>query len=333
VPLPFLSIIVPVYNVDQFLPQCLDSILCQSYGEFQLLLIDDGSKDSSGAICDDYSRKDSRIQVFHQKNGGVSFARNQGLRHASGEWVLFVDGDDWLDKNYLSSFVEQPDLRKEFLFFQGYKKIFSDKIIGFSLFPQTTSSKTIARNNLFLYWGVWGKLFHRETIEKLNLRFDTTLSLGEDTIFLFQYLSAISELKVVPGSGYNYRDSGTSLSKKSIPWEIHCAGSKRIHEVAVPQVKRLLKDEFFYRKNFLNLLIYEQHALRLATLYDGSCARNKRIAALKETFGNRGRLLKTAYPAFSRKWKYSVLWFMFLCLPVSACDWILQYVFSDGRNK
>ena len=100
---PVVSIIVPVYNTEKFLHRCIDSILTQTYTDFELLLIDDGSKDSSGTICDEYAAKDVRVRVFHKENGGVSSARNMGLDNARGEWITFVDSDDWIDDNYLEA--------------------------------------------------------------------------------------------------------------------------------------------------------------------------------------------------------------------------------------
>ena len=97
--IPQISVIVPVYNVEKYLTQCIESILSQTYQEFELLLIDDGSEDNSGSICDHYSNIDSRVHVFHKENGGVSSARNMGIEHAKGEWVCFVDSDDWIDKD------------------------------------------------------------------------------------------------------------------------------------------------------------------------------------------------------------------------------------------
>lgn len=93
-----ISIIVPVYNTEKYLDQCIQSVLAQTYTNWELLLIDDGSTDSSGAICDKYAAEDKRIRVFHKENGGVSSARNLGLDNAQGEWISFVDADDWIDK-------------------------------------------------------------------------------------------------------------------------------------------------------------------------------------------------------------------------------------------
>ena len=104
--IPKISVIVPVYNVEQYLPRCIDSILNQTFTDFELLLIDDGSTDGSGAICDEYARKDSRIRVFHKENGGVSSARNLGLYNAKGKYIAFIDADDWVESRSLPAFVK-----------------------------------------------------------------------------------------------------------------------------------------------------------------------------------------------------------------------------------
>ena len=91
-----ISIIVPIYNAEQYLHRCIDSILAQSYIDFELLLIDDGSPDNCGAICDEYANQDSRVHVFHKENEGVSSARNLGMAHAQGDWITFIDADDYV---------------------------------------------------------------------------------------------------------------------------------------------------------------------------------------------------------------------------------------------
>ena len=103
---PIISVIVPVYNVEPYLTRCLDSILVQTFSDFELLLVDDGSSDCCGAICDTYAQKDSRVRVYHQTNAGVSHARNTGLDHARGQYVVFVDSDDYVLPGYLHSLYE-----------------------------------------------------------------------------------------------------------------------------------------------------------------------------------------------------------------------------------
>ena len=94
------SVIVPVYNVESYISKCVDSILACDCHDFELLLVDDGSTDGSGLICDNYGQQDSRVRVFHKQNGGVSSARNLGLEHAGGEWIMFVDSDDWVSDTF-----------------------------------------------------------------------------------------------------------------------------------------------------------------------------------------------------------------------------------------
>ena len=102
---PKISVIVPVYNVEKYLPRCIDSILSQTFKDFELLLIDDGSPDNCGKICDEYAAKDRRVRVFHKPNGGVSSARNLGLDKACGEWITFIDSDDYVAVDYLEELV------------------------------------------------------------------------------------------------------------------------------------------------------------------------------------------------------------------------------------
>lgn len=115
---PKVSIIVPVYNVEKYLHRCVDSILLQTFTDFELLLIDDGSTDKSVDICDKYALKDSRIRVFHKKNGGVSSARNLGIKKSSGVYILFVDSDDYLSPSHLNNYIKY--IGNYEIVYQGY---------------------------------------------------------------------------------------------------------------------------------------------------------------------------------------------------------------------
>lgn len=101
------SCIIPVYNTEKYLPRCIESVLAQTFVDWEMLLIDDGSTDASGSICDEYAAKDERIRVFHKENGGISSARNLGLNYAQGEWIFFVDSDDSLPKTSLESLLSR----------------------------------------------------------------------------------------------------------------------------------------------------------------------------------------------------------------------------------
>lgn len=121
---PKISVIIPVYNTESTLHKCVDSILNQSYEDWELLLIDDGSKDHSAFICDEYAQQDKRIKVFHKENGGVSSARNIGIDNAEGKWITFIDSDDWVERNYLSNLYQndENDIVASYYVAEGWKE-------------------------------------------------------------------------------------------------------------------------------------------------------------------------------------------------------------------
>lgn len=207
---PLVSIIVPVYNVERRLRKCIDSILKQTYSNWELLLIDDGSSDASGRICDLYSSKDDRIIVFHQKNGGVSSARNVGIDNASGEWVTFIDSDDWVKSTHLECFINNSDdvdmVSMGFFaynwHFLGDKEINEpdslvngNKLQGFLLHQYITSQMGF----------IWCKMFKRSIIERFNIRFNTKYKFMEDAEFVATYCSHIDSLYNSAGATYQYQ--------------------------------------------------------------------------------------------------------------------------------
>lgn len=200
------SIIVPVYNAEKYLHQCIESILNQSCPDFELLLIDDGSKDSSAKICDEYARKDNRIRVFHKKNGGVSSARNLGLVNAKGEYVYFADADDEVLPQGLESLVERMQQRVDVVF-GGVEMI---GLNGKNLIEvKRKYDGCISRNGLLedladshdFYQGfLWNKLFKNSVIQTNNLRFDEKIYFNEDRLFVVQYVCASNK------TGYLFLD-------------------------------------------------------------------------------------------------------------------------------
>ena len=204
-----ISIIVPIYNADQYLHRCIDSILAQSYTDFELLLIDDGSKDDSGTICDAYAAKDSRVRVFHKENGGVSSARNLGLDHAQGEYVTFCDADDYVSKDWLAAYSEAI-ANKVDLAVQGYYAIDGDNTVEKQLQPHSGNTIEAKRQlvaDLFaqeVYYYLWVKLFRRDLLEAHHIRFDERSVLGEDTQFISKYLEYAVSFKCIDSLGYYY---------------------------------------------------------------------------------------------------------------------------------
>ena len=180
-----LSIIVPVYNTENYLKKCIDSILAQTYTDFELILVDDGSNDQSSSICDGYASKDIRVRVIHKANGGVSSARNAGLDICQGEYVMFVDSDDWIESNFISSFflegMDQADV-----IIGGYTELRTDGKMIHS--PRTERLKReefgqrfeILYSNNFIN-APFSKLYKLSTIA--TKRFDQGVALGEDFLF------------------------------------------------------------------------------------------------------------------------------------------------------
>lgn len=224
--IPDVSIIVPIYNVEKYLRCCIDSILSQTFISFELLLIDDGSTDASGAICDEYALMDRRIHVTHQINRGVSAARNVGLDKSVGKYVCFVDSDDWVTSDYLATLMEQVQ-GFDVLFFGFFLRYNDESSMSLSLRRQCAVNE-IEKEQLMLSlckndagYNVLGytfdKIFRRNLIEKYNLRFDENICLGEDEIFALAYCLKAQYLKVIPDVLYCYspRVGGLASQKES----------------------------------------------------------------------------------------------------------------------
>lgn len=186
---PQISVIVPVYNSESTLNRCVDSILSQNFNKFELLLIDDGSTDRSGEICDEYAKKDFRVKVFHKENGGVSSARNVGLDNAKGEWITFVDSDDYI---YNVAFDKVQSYTTDLLIF-NYKIESDNKLIDAPRIAQYDISQMLEKYLCFeIFRTPWAKFFRRDIIA--DLHFDTEMSIEEDTLFVIQYLISCSSI-------------------------------------------------------------------------------------------------------------------------------------------
>lgn len=212
------SIIVPVYNAEKTLNRCIDSILQQTFTDWELLLIDDGSKDSSGDICDEYARKDPRIKVFHKENGGVSSARNIGLDNAKGEWITFVDSDDWIINDCLS--LDYSLFYEDLIIFSYYYNSETSNNLAFSINDFVVKGENELNDlyQAFIHKGsfrtVWSKFFKRCLIS--NLRFDESVSIGEDHLFLLNYLCKIEACRFIDKPFYVYQSSDFLLKKYQI---------------------------------------------------------------------------------------------------------------------
>ena len=215
--MPIVSVIVPVYNAGKYLHRCIDSILAQTYTNFELLLINDGSKDNSGEICDWYVANDCRIRVFHKENGGASAARNYGLDKAVGKYICFIDADDWVNKDYIESLLPTEDEDMAICSFMY------DTNEIFHLSDVVRDKQNIGKNFYALidHMAVCSpccKMMRRDIIEQNNIRFDVNVSAGEDMLFVCDYFSSgLDKIRTISQPLYHYyvADSG-SLSHRIV---------------------------------------------------------------------------------------------------------------------
>ena len=202
-----ISIIIPVYNAEKTLRQCIDSVLSQDFKDFELILIDDGSKDSSPVICDEYAKTDERIIVIHKGNAGVSAARNNGLDIAQGEWICFIDSDDYVSAGFFQG-VENCEQQLLITGFRDEKEgnVFENVKMASARYQNEEDVRefilTQVSSNMVLR-GPWGKFYRHELIGRQ--RFNTEMKLGEDTCFVFDYLAKCHSIEVNASSFYVIR--------------------------------------------------------------------------------------------------------------------------------
>lgn len=212
-----ISVIIPVYNIEEYLPKCLQSIEEQSvFQDLEIILIDDGSKDDSGKICDAFATKHNNVIVTHKKNGGVSSARNAGIESATGEYISFVDGDDYLDSNHFSEMLDDIKKTKSDLIIHDYYVEYNKSLYKYRQnnleknFNQNEALKEILSggiigNNLF------DKVFKRELIK--DIRFNSSIRIGEDLLFIYQFLEKTNKIKCRTIATYHYiQRSGSAMN-------------------------------------------------------------------------------------------------------------------------
>lgn len=214
-----ISIIVPVYNAEKYLKQCLDSIKEQTFTNWEAILVDDGSTDNSGKICEEYSETDNRFTVIHQHNQGASTARNIGIERANGDWITFIDADDYVDANYLECLYKHNDYAEKTLIIQGLKQISNNRIANNIEFAEETLTgkdveKAFDGLRIFEHGYTVAKLYNNRMIQQKNIRFDKDISYSEDMLFMMEYILGCETIKFVEGSGYNYVVDASNLSLK-----------------------------------------------------------------------------------------------------------------------
>lgn len=227
-----LCFVVPIYRVPyNYLHECIDSILKQSCDRIEVVLVDDGSPDECGSICDTYAQQDPRVKVVHKKNGGLSDARNAGIENATASWITFVDGDDWVDLDFTEEFLERAAARPsaDMYFYSGYRNYAQKQLVCAPYYEDGRRFATYAEREVLqkecclvptrsngegLFIGsAWAKVYRLEFLKKNNLYF-TIVPYGEDSIYYMYTVEAARCIEYADRAIYHYRDTEGSMVNK-----------------------------------------------------------------------------------------------------------------------
>ncbi len=229
------SVVVPVYNISSsVLRQCMDSVFEQTYSDYEVILVDDGSDNGAGEMCDEFARKDSRFRVIHQENKGVSAARNAGTDAAEGEWIIYLDPDDWWEKNTLETVCKYMGENHldilVFAYFDNFPDIQNERRCWRDPHPQYMEIDEKIKHNLQIglldenvrsvtgYFGaVWMQIQRLDLIRKKHIRFPDKVRKSEDTIFNLCLIDAAERIGILDIALYHYRHHGASLCSRFTP--------------------------------------------------------------------------------------------------------------------
>ena len=249
------SIIVPVYNAEKTIGRCVDSILNQDFPEFELLLIDDGSKDESGKICDTYAAKDKRVRVIHKENSGVSATRNLALGEAKGEYLQFLDADDWITPNATRLMLESMEQNQCDMVISDFYRVIGERLAHKGSIDEDGVLTTEEFANLMMenpadfYYGVlWNKLYRKDIIEKYQLRMNPKISWCEDFMFNLEYIRHCEKIYALQVPIYYYVKTKGSLVSQSMSLKKTIKMKRMVFEYYTDFYKEVLSEEEYEKK-------------------------------------------------------------------------------------
>lgn len=255
---PMVSIIVPVYNAEKTLARCVDSILNQEYTDFELLLMDDGSKDSSAQICDDYAAKDSRVRVVHKENSGVSATRNMALDMATGKYLQFLDSDDWITPNATKLLVEAAEITGCDMVIADFYRVVGERVShkgtieDEGVLSREEFAEQMMENPADFYYGVlWNKLYRRDIVEEHKLRMDAKISWCEDFMFNLEYIRYCNLFFALQVPIYYYVKTKGSLVSQGMSISKTIKTKLMVFEYYNDFYKQVLTEEEYEKKRLL----------------------------------------------------------------------------------
>lgn len=286
--MPKLSIVIPVYNAQTYLHECVDSVLHSSFSDFELILVDDGSRDLSPQICDEYSCQDSRVVVVHQTNGGVSKARNRGIDIAQGEWITFVDADDKVTPSFYSNLMEAVSSHASMDFLQAGCTNLRGNEIG-AVEQEYSYRNSDDKGYLFSHFRglTFSKLFKNAILKNYHICFDEMLCSEEDMIFTLDYINYVDRYVFSEECGYLYRrDNDSSLTHTLSPKPYSLSLHSFLHRYKAIQAFLAKYQINETDKPLRNHQLCEELTFTIYQLYREESNRGKRIHCLKSDFSS-----------------------------------------------
>lgn len=321
------SIIVPVYNAENGIRKCLDSLRKQEMADFECILVNDGSTDSSGHICDEYANIDSRFHVIHKKNMGASEARNTGIKESSGEWIVFVDSDDWVSPTYISSFFDGEEAD---LIFQGIIKETGNKSkqIKFDCFPNHDFIENlyyIERKDL-LGW-TFNKMFKANIIKGNDIRFPSNITLREDLIFTLQYIQHSKSITWRNNTTYHYIETPGSLMTRLKTYGELATGNELLYHLRcqILQNYPLEKYKIWTENQYFN---YKITIIRYAFYRKYRLSRELRYNIIKEATA-----IKTVNIHNLGKTDQIIYKIVKSCIPMLIKDTLINFISQSHGRK
>lgn len=252
------SFIVPVYKAELSITKCAESILRQSYDNIELFLVDDGSPDNSGKVCDEIALNDSRVKVIHKPNGGPSSARNIGTQEANGDYLVFVDADDWVEPDYVDTLLTQITSENASIIMSGNTNHpFEVKGGVYQTYKRNQFSEIIESLSFYLKGDPWGKMFKASLIKDNNILFPDGVKFGEDLVFFYEALLCSDNIIYTSYSGYHYENiNEDSLVSIYNSFEVEYKGYKEFKKVLNSFEKRYQTNKESLCNNYRWLLFF-----------------------------------------------------------------------------
>lgn len=304
-----ISVIVPIYKVEKYLKQCIDSIIAQTYKNIEIILVDDGSPDCSGEICDEYAKKDERIKVIHKKNGGLSDARNKGISEATGEYIAFIDSDDYVEPCYLEKLyhaIRKTDIKIAQCNIQKVDESdISIEIIGDTI-KSEKDGKTMIKELYDNKWEntvVWNKLYLKQLFD--YIRFPVG-KLHEDEYITYKVLYDVEKISIIPESLYFYRQRKESIIGKT--FSLNRLDILEALEERLTYFQQKNEKELYYLTLQFYLQKIRESYLKVRLFIEESNLVQKELK--KKYKKNYLKVIKTKEITFSRKMKGSLFYFI-----------------------